>query len=172
LAEGTVPLTPTPAGEQPSPTSKSSQSITTYLPKDLGERVAAARSAGSLDPKAVIKAALEEALDGRRPGAADSELRRLAEFLGDPKVASLWAGEEGTPVEVACRIIERLAHPAVMASPADKPEVTYEVVWADSMQEFQARLDSITSIGGQPVSVAVAPASANDRFCLLVSWPP
>lgn len=160
-------MTSTPAGEQRPPTSKSSQSITTYLPKELGERVAAARSAGSLDPKAVIKAALEEALEGRRPGA-DSELRRLAEFLGDSKVAPLWVGEEGSPVEVACRIIERLAHPAVMVSPADEPEVTYEVVWADNMQEFQARLDSITSIGGQPVSVAI---SANDRFCLLVSWP-
>ena len=154
------------AGEQRPPTSKSSQSITTYLPKDLGERVAAARSAGSLDPKAVIKSALEEALEGRRPGA-DSELRRLAEFLGDSKVAPLWVGEEGTPVEIACRIIERLAHP-VLAPSADEPEVTYEVVWADNMQEFQARLDSITSIGGQPVSVAI---SANDRFCLLVSWP-
>src|SRR3954452_16133134 len=39
------------------------ESITTYLPKDLAERVAEARSAGTLDPKEVIKNALQAALD-------------------------------------------------------------------------------------------------------------
>ena len=40
------------------------QSITTYLPKDLSDRLDAANAAGTIDTKTVIKEALERALDG------------------------------------------------------------------------------------------------------------
>jgi hypothetical protein len=149
-----------------------SQSVTTYLPKELAERLAAAKAAGAIDPKTVIKDALEHALDGTPavPGSvpgtgAAAQLQILGEFLGTEEVRPLWTGEEGTPVEVACRIIERAAYPLVQAD--DAGDVAYELVWSENLQEFQARLDSVTEAGGRPISVAI---SSQDRVCLLVGW--
>lgn len=152
-----------------------SQSVTTYLPKDLAERLDEAKAAGTIDTKRVVKEALERALDGGVPlpdpvpgtrgAAAVSELRLLAEFLGTDDVRPLWTGEEGTPVEIACRIIERAVFPLQEIDGGG--DVAYELVWSDNLQEFQARLDSVTEAGGRPISVAI---SSKDQVCLLVGW--
>jgi hypothetical protein len=164
------------------------QSITVYLPRELHERVEAAKAAGTLDVKEVVKGALQFALDGDSPpGPADTELTKLAEFLGDEKVAPLWQGQEGSPVEIAARLIERLAHPAVGAyvdadtnipkvwngtawvplRATDDEGMTYELVGSEGIQEFQSRLDAVTEAGGRPISVAI---SSQDKIYLLVGW--
>jgi hypothetical protein len=148
------------------------QSVNVYLPKDLSDRLDAAKAAGTIDVKTVVKEALTAALSGSLPdpvpgtrgAAAMGQLRVLSEFLGGEKILPLWTGEEGSPVEVACRIIERSSHPVVTGPGED---VAYELVWSENLQEFQARLDAVTDAGGRPLSVAI---TAKDRVCLLVAW--
>lgn len=152
------------------------KSITTYLPKDLAERLEVARQEGRIDVKDVVKTALARALDDGPPEEAEEftdgvdlteQLKTLTEVLSLPQVLPLWQGEEGSAIEVAGRIIERRAFPVIKAPP--KPFETYQLVWSDDAQTLQARLDSFADTEAVPLSIASAP---DGKWCLLVGWPP
>lgn len=169
------------------------QQLTTYLPRDLAERIDVAKREGKIDPKEIVKEALERALNpvivASESELADGlytpsmrQLDQLSEHLQREEILPLWAGQDGTPAEIAISLIDTLRSlvmdgPATINEPDDEPslpevrvetDTTFELHWAENSIAFQAKLDAITQAGGWPVSIA---ADSKDRIALLIAWP-
>lgn len=154
------------------------QQLTTYLPKDLAERVDKAKADG-FDPKEIVKSALERALVLRESGLSDTgeddahelavygsteQLDRLAGYL------NILPTTPAAVVDVAIATITDLRSgvESVASGSTESDPTAYELVWANTSVEFQARLDAVTTAGGYPISIA---ADSKDRIGLLVAWP-
>lgn len=79
-------------------------------------------------------------------------------------------GEENTTLEYVVGAIKELRqNPLVQVASGDGSQHTlYDVVWAESPIELQARIDSINAQGGWLQSIA---PDKDDRYLLLIAWP-
>lgn len=146
------------------------QNLTIYLPQDLADEVAAAKAAGTIDPKEVCKLALQEALkptssEGAFEDRGPERIRRTLSALLGSQDAS-WSEVIELAEQVVGQNMEMRANPMITAN-ADTA-TSYELRFADTLIDASAAIQAIQEAGGWIQSASV---SSDGKFLLLITWP-
>lgn len=184
----------------PSTSTKTNPALSVYLGQELADQVAQAKADGKFDPKDLCKQVLQDAVEGKLPGAgvtdSGAELQQaqaqVADYLGIlTRSQEAWnlvaarlnvdlalpADEFTTTVlsridemRVAAAMGERAQHPAQVLDGAALPGSRADYV-VHWLSTEEELLAQIDNLISQGGSVVSSAPAVDGRFFLLAAWP-